>query len=157
LDGRSIRIHRATAMERAWRWCRRNPAIAGLLASVGLLIVAIAVSSSVLAAKLGVEAHRAQGAERDALERLFRASFAQAKASRGSGRMGQRHETLKALAEAAALNGRVGVDHQDILDMRAEAIAAMALPDIRLGRQWDGNPQDTNGRAFDSTYERYAL
>ena len=131
--------------------------VAGLLASVGLLIVAIAIVSSVSAARLGVEARRAQGAERDALERLFHASFAQAKASRGSGRMGQRHDTLKALAEAAALNGRVAVSPQDILDMRAEAIAAMALPDIRLGHEWEGNPAGTNGRAFDSTYERYAL
>ena len=41
--------------------------------------------------------------------------------------------------------------------MRAEAIAAMALPDIHLGHEWEGNPAGTNGRAFDSTYQRYAL
>ena len=41
--------------------------------------------------------------------------------------------------------------------MRAEAIAAMALPDVRLGHEWEGNPAGTIGRAFDSTYERYAL
>jgi WD40 repeat protein/Tfp pilus assembly protein PilF len=157
LEGRSIRVRRATTVERAWRWCRRNPVVAGLLASVGLLIVAIAIVSSVSAARLGVEARRAQGAESKALQRLFRASFLQAKASRGSGRMGQRHDTLEALAEAAALNGRVAVSPQDILDMRAEAVAAMALPDIRLGHEWEGNPAGTIGRAFDSTYERYAL
>src|SRR5262249_49422451 len=109
------------------------------------------------AARLGVEARRAQGAERDAIERLFHASFAQAKASRGSGRVGQRYDTLKAPAEAAALNGRVAASPPDILAMRAEAIAAMALPDIRLGCEWEGNPAGTNGRAFDSTYERCAL
>jgi hypothetical protein len=155
--GEPIVARRASGAERAWRWCRRNSVVAGLLASVGLLIVAIAIVSTVLAARLGVEARRAQGAERSALERLFHASFAQAKASRGSGRMGQRHDTLKALAEAADLNGRVAVSPQDILDMRTEAIAAMALPDIRLGHEWEGNPAGTIGRAFDSTYERYAL
>jgi WD40 repeat protein/Tfp pilus assembly protein PilF len=71
--------------------------------------------------------------------------------------MGQRHDTLKALAEAAALKDRVSISPQDILAMRAEAIAAMALPDIRLEHEWEGNPAGTNGRAFDSTYERYAL
>ena len=155
--GRSIRIRRATAGGTRLAVVpaqSRRRRFAGL---GRLLIVAIAIVSSVSAARLGVEARRAQGAERNALERLFHASFAQAKASRGSGRMGQRHDTLKALAEAAALNGRVAVSPQDILDMRTEAIAAMALPDIRLGRQWEGNPAGTNGRAFDSTYERYAL
>src|SRR5262249_33734612 len=120
-------------------------------------VVAIAIVSSFSAARLGVEALRAQGAESNALERLFHASFAQAKASRSSGRMGQRHDTLKALSEAAALNGPVAIPPQDVLDMRAEAIAAMALPDIRLGHEWEGNPAGTIGRAFDSTYERYAL
>jgi WD40 repeat protein len=155
--GEPIVARRASGAERAWHWYRRNPVVAGLLASVGLLIVAIAIVSSISAARLGVEARRAQGAESNALERLFHASFAQAKASRGSGRMGQRHDTLKALTEAAALNGRVAVSPQDILDMRAEAIAAMALPDISLGQEWEGNPAGTIGRAFDSTYERYAL
>jgi serine/threonine-protein kinase len=35
LEGRSIRVRRATTVERAWRWWRRNPVVAGLLASVG--------------------------------------------------------------------------------------------------------------------------
>jgi WD40 repeat protein/Tfp pilus assembly protein PilF/tRNA A-37 threonylcarbamoyl transferase component Bud32 len=155
--GMPIVARRASWAERSWRWCRRNPVVAGLLASVWLLIVVIVIVSWVSAARLGVEARRAQGAERDALERLFRASFAQAKASRGSGRIGQRLETLKALAGAAALADRVAVPPQDILDMRTEAIAAMALPDIHLGHEWEGNPAGTNGRAFDSNYERYAL
>jgi WD40 repeat protein len=155
--GEPIVARRISGVERVWRWCRRNPVVAGLLASVGLLIVAIAIVSSVSAARLGVEARQAQVAERDALERLFRASFAQAKASRGSGRMGQRNDTLKALAEAAALDDRVAVTPQDVLEMRAEAVAAMALPDIHFGHEWEGNPAGTNGRAFDSTYQRYAL
>jgi WD40 repeat protein len=155
--GEPIVARRTSGGERAWRWCWRNPVVAGLLASVGLLVVAIAIVSSFSAVRLGVEARRAQGAESNALERLFHASFAQAKASRGSGRMGPRHETLKALAEAAALADRVAVTPRDILDLRVEAIAAMALPDIRLGHEWEGNPAGTNGRAFDSTYQRYAL
>ena len=116
--------------------------------------MAIAIVSSVAAARLGIEARRAQGAERDAIERLFYASFAQAKASRGSGRMGQRHDTLKALSEAAALADRVAISPRDVLDMRREAVGALALPDVHLGHEWEGNPPGTNGRAFDSNYER---
>src|SRR5262249_30137166 len=87
--GEPIVARRIGKLERTWRWCRRNPVVAGLLTWVGLLVGAIAIVLAVSAARLGVEARRAQGAERDALERLFRSSFAQAKASRGSGRMGQ--------------------------------------------------------------------
>jgi WD40 repeat protein len=156
LDGRPIQVRRTTAVERGWRWCRRNPFVASLLTSIGLLIVAIAVVSTVLAARLGVEARRARAAERHALERLFHSSFAQAKAVRGTGRYGQRHDTLKALAEAADLNGRVTVSPQDILDLRAEAIAAMTLPDIRPGPMIEAEPAGINGRCLDSAYRRYA-
>ena len=98
-----------------------------------------------------------RGAERDALERLFHASFVQAKASRGSGRIGQRHETLKALAEAAALATACPSRTKTSSKCAPEAIAAMALADIHLGHEWEGNPAGTNGLAFDSTYQRYAL
>lgn len=46
LDDRPIKSRRASYPERAWRWCRRNPAFAGLYACVGALI---AITISVLA------------------------------------------------------------------------------------------------------------
>lgn len=157
LADRSIYARRSTTSERLRRWCRRNPVLAGLSASVGLLVVLVAIIASISALRLGTEARRAQNAEHRALERLFHSSFAQAKASQGSGRIGQRHETLKALADAAALRGLVAIAPADILEMRSAAIAAMALPDVHLGPYWEGNPVGTNGHAFDSRYERYAL
>lgn len=45
LEGRPIQARRISSMERLWRWCRRNPAIAGSIVSVAtLLITAAAVS-----------------------------------------------------------------------------------------------------------------
>jgi serine/threonine protein kinase/tetratricopeptide (TPR) repeat protein len=38
LDGRSIRARRLSVPEHAWRWCRRNPAGAGLVAAVSALV-----------------------------------------------------------------------------------------------------------------------
>ena len=35
--------------ERAWRWCKRNPALAGLMAAVATLLVAVAASATVAA------------------------------------------------------------------------------------------------------------
>jgi WD40 repeat protein/tRNA A-37 threonylcarbamoyl transferase component Bud32 len=157
LDGRTILIRRASAAERGWRWCRRNPIVASLLASIGLLVAAIAVISTIAAARLAAEARRARAAEGDALQKLFQASFAEARAVRGTGRPGQRNDTLKALADAAGLIGRVQASAQDVLDMRAEAIAAMTLPDVHPDREMQGDVPGVNGRALDSSYERYAL
>ena len=43
LEDRPIRARRASSVERLGRWCRRNPAVAGLAATSLLLLVAIAV------------------------------------------------------------------------------------------------------------------
>jgi tetratricopeptide (TPR) repeat protein len=44
LADRPVRARRTSWRERAWRWCRRNPAVAGLLTSVAVLILVIAGS-----------------------------------------------------------------------------------------------------------------
>jgi WD40 repeat protein len=40
LDGRPIRARRVSAAERAWRWCRRNRMVAGLLLGIVVTLVA---------------------------------------------------------------------------------------------------------------------
>ncbi len=47
LDDRPILARRASLVEQAWRWCRRNPALAGAMATVFLLMVAVTVVSVV--------------------------------------------------------------------------------------------------------------
>src|SRR5262249_33103727 len=42
LEDRPIRARRASLGELAWRWCRRNPAVAGLTATVAVLLIAVA-------------------------------------------------------------------------------------------------------------------
>jgi len=45
LDDRPIRARRASSIERAWRWCRRNPALAAMSALASLLLVAVAATA----------------------------------------------------------------------------------------------------------------
>jgi tetratricopeptide (TPR) repeat protein/tRNA A-37 threonylcarbamoyl transferase component Bud32 len=50
--------------ERAWRWCRRNPRVAGLSTAVLLLLVTVAITSTVLAIRIAAE-HSAAVTARD--------------------------------------------------------------------------------------------
>lgn len=47
LDDKPIHARRTFWIERAWRWCRRNPYSAGMSLAAALLLVAVAVTASV--------------------------------------------------------------------------------------------------------------
>jgi tetratricopeptide (TPR) repeat protein len=90
----------------------------------------------------------AQQSERDAKDQLFLALWNQARAGRFSRQMGQRLDSLDALAKAA----RIRPDDR----LRDEAIAALALPDVRRGPSWHARPPGSKLIAFDGQYRRYA-
>ncbi len=92
----------------------------------------------------------AQQSERDAKDSLWLSLYEQARARRFSRHMGQRLDSLDALAKAAGLR----TDER----LRDEAIAAMALPDVRLGPTWRAWPPGHQqwSFAFDAQYRRYA-
>jgi serine/threonine protein kinase/WD40 repeat protein len=64
LDDRPIRARRVSELEQAWRWARRNPALAGLLGAVVALLATVAVLAT--AAAVSLENKRNQ--IRDALD-----------------------------------------------------------------------------------------
>jgi WD40 repeat protein len=144
LEGRPILARRSSAPERAWRWCRRNRAVAGWMATVALLLIVLAVGSFLAALRL-------RRAERSATEKLWGAYLAQAQAGRASGRVGRHFDSLDAVIKAAALDTlpeRRG-------ELRDEAIACMPLVDLHLAREWPGHPPTTRGRAIDRQFRHY--
>ncbi len=81
-------------------------------------------------------------------EQLFESLRSQARAHRYSRRVGQRLESLAALAQAAKIRS----DDQ----LRDEAIAALALPDLRRGPTSDRWVSEGRIFSFDGNYQRYA-
>jgi WD40 repeat protein len=121
--------------ERAWRWCRRKPAVAGLAAATVFLMAVLALGGS--AAFLGTR------------ERLWESLVRQAAAQRQSGQVGQRLNSLKALADAARIRRSS--------ELRDEVVASLALVDLQVHERWPGNPLMVDWPEFDQDLTRYAI
>ncbi|QEH36399.1 Serine/threonine-protein kinase PrkC [Aquisphaera giovannonii] len=141
LADQPIRARRAGPVERARRWWRRDPAEAALAIAVGVLLAALGAGTSGFA--LWAESARehavtlgrqATDAERERTRQLARSLADRARAGRTSRRPGQRFESLAAIREAAALGRQTGEPPAFFDDLRNQAVASMALPDIRYGR-----------------------
>jgi serine/threonine protein kinase/WD40 repeat protein len=154
---RPIRARRISSLEQTWRWCRRNPAVAGLTASVILLLVVITVGSLLGSFRLKEQRDAALEEQRQKTEKLFEARLAQARALRSSHRQGQRFESLKAIQEAAQIARDTNMPQERFLALRNEAIASMALPDAQLLREWDCPLPDTVNIDFDGGLRHYAV
>src|SRR5262249_5855037 len=92
LADRPVRARPTRSRERFWRWCRRNPLVAGLIASVSLLVLALAIGSTIAAYWLEKEKEATSdqltlkiAAEGTAQRRLFESLLAQTKARRLTG------------------------------------------------------------------------
>ena len=96
--------------------------------------------------EVALEAARAS--EQQARDQLFISLQSQAQARRSSGQMGQRLESLAALTEAARI--------RPVPELRDNAIAAMAMPDVERGPIWENQDAEIRGIVYDSTYRRAA-
>jgi serine/threonine protein kinase/WD40 repeat protein len=164
-----VRARRSSRPEHVWRWCRRNPLLAGLTSTVALLLLTLTVGSTVAAFLLQkqrdatrAQLHHTEEAKEDARratqlaeQRFYQ--LARAGANRSSGRVGRRFKSLTSLAEAARLLPSLAVGPEAALELRNDAIACLALADSDLERGWNGFPLGRKAVACDADFKRYAV
>jgi WD40 repeat protein len=171
LDGRPTRWRRVGPVEQFRRWCKRNPWLAAANITAAVLTTLLAIGSTIAAwiysdqvealqleqGKTRANLTRALTAERTANERLFESFVSQAQARRVSRRMGQRFETLDALKDAVKIARELKLPPERLDRLRDEAIACLALPDLKPTGRVITRPPGAFMSTFDSKMTRYAL
>ncbi len=157
LADRPIRARRSSTLEHCWRWCRRNRAVAALAAGLLLALVILAIGSTVAYVLVGFQRDRAQVAELEKTHKLWESYVEQAHARRLTRQAGQRFDSLEILRNAIDLGRSLELTPEQILRMRNEAIACLALKDLRFERQLEPKFEDNHYVAFDGRLEYYAV
>jgi eukaryotic-like serine/threonine-protein kinase len=145
LAGRAIKARPAGATEYVWRWAKRNPA----LSTVSILLLFALACGALLQARTNRRLRLALGEASDALQQSL---LTQARLERTSGKMGQRFEALELARRASSMRAPEGIS----VALRTEATGALALPDLRLLKQWPTHASHFEGAAeFSEDLSRY--
>jgi serine/threonine protein kinase len=150
VEDRPIRARRATVAEQAWRWCRRNPAVASLLTAVLLVFAVGGAVAGFFAVRAGSERRLAQEREREANEERNRANDEAAKL-RSEKEMTRRLLYISQMnhASVALQEGRLA-RIREILD---ETTPRPGEPDLR-GWEWHYLDRLLHGEYRTVTLER---
>ena len=122
LKGEPIRARPVSRVERVWRWCKRNPRIAGLSAAVVLLVIVWAATSSILAWNLKLQTDEAVKNEKEAIKQTGIAKNQTLIAERNA-------QSAKATA-AGAIHQMVSLGKMLYARLQSKRLAQVAGPEL---------------------------
>jgi eukaryotic-like serine/threonine-protein kinase len=164
MEGRPVKTRPVPAYARFWRWCKRNPWLAAANIAAAAVTTILAIGSTIAAKvyydkseQIADDARRLELSEIDGRRKLFDAQVERARAGRFSRRVGQRFDSLDALDKAAKLGRGLGLPAERFDRLRDEAIACMALPDMKPAGPPIRTPEGMIKFAFDTGMTRYAV
>ena len=94
LKDEPIRARPISRAEKVWRWCRRNPIVAGLTAATALLVLTVAVGSTLAAFNIGRANRQIQSRERTLRRNLYVADMKVAHLALAEGNRGLASELI---------------------------------------------------------------
>lgn len=162
LEGQPILARPVPFAARAWRWCRRKPALAVSLGAALVLLLVVAVGSPIALVSINNERRHAEtarrqeaasrklaeSAERETRQQLYAALLEQARAAVHSGELGQRVQALEAVRRAGEITNSA--------ELRGAALTALALPDLRREAEFSLGTNVTFAQC-DGAFERVAV
>jgi serine/threonine-protein kinase len=125
VEGRPILARRVSVLEHAWRWCRRNPAVAGLTAAA-FLAMAIGTTVSTWQA---IRARRAEAEMRAVVEFVEQRVFAAARPKGQAGSLGPA-VTLRQAIDAALPAVAGGFADQPLVEARLRRTLGKSYLDL---------------------------
>ncbi|RBP47351.1 serine/threonine protein kinase [Roseimicrobium gellanilyticum] len=120
-----IRARASTVTSRAIKWARRRPGVASL--SVALFFTALIGLVGVF-----IGWSEAVHAKKEQSKTLWTSLLSEARARRWSHQPGARYLAIESLQRAAAI--------RPSMELQNEAVAALAISDLRPAEVWEGNP-----------------
>ena len=140
IEGRPVKARRTSAIEKVWRWCRRNPVVA----ASAMVIFLLGMMLTLLSVQF---ARNSRNHEIQAYQRLFDSQLQRADALRNSDRPGRSILSLEAVNNANELLPKLDISHVEKENlkshMRNQAIAAMGAVDIETPFQWPAQDPET--------------
>ena len=136
VEDRPVLARRIGIRDRTRSWARRNPFSATLVAAVGILLLLLSLGSTLVAFRLDGLAGELENEKDNANRSLLLAYESEAHSRTISRRVGHKLKAFEAIGHAIELLPDVEHDQDDLLRLRNEAIAALALTDIELVREF---------------------